>query len=43
MLGKGVWDRSDPCNAHKMVPGWMRIQSARATGLLAARWGRNTG
>ena len=34
---------SDPCEAHKTVPGWMRIQWARATGLLAARWGINMG
>ena len=33
----------DPCQAHKTVPGWMKIQWARATGLLAARWGINTG
>ena len=36
-------DRSDPCMAHEKVPGWMGIQWARATRLLAARWGRNTG
>ena len=29
--------------AHEAVPGLMRIQWARATGLLAARWGINTG
>ena len=34
---------SDPCWAHKTVPGWMRIQWARATGLLTARWGINRG
>ena len=34
---------SDPCYAHETVPGWMRIQWARATRLLAARWGINTG
>ena len=28
---------------HETVPGWMRILWARATGLLAARWGINTG
>ena len=36
-------DRSDPCKEHETVPGWMRILWARATGLLAARWGINTG
>ena len=36
-------DGSDPCKAHKTVPGWNRIQRARATGLLAAWWGMNTG
>ena len=36
-------DRSDPSMAHEAVPGWMRIQWAHATGLLAARWGINTG
>ena len=39
---RGV-DRSDPCKQHETVPGWMRILWARATGLLAARWGINTG
>ena len=39
---RGV-DRSDPCNEHETVPGWMRILWARTTGLLAARWGINTG
>ena len=39
---KGL-DRSDPCREHETVPGWMRILWARATGLLAARWGINTG
>ena len=27
----------------KRAPGWMKIQWARDTGLLAARWGINTG
>ena len=36
-------DRSDPCEEHETVPGRMRILWARATGLLAARWGINTG
>ena len=36
-------DRSDPWKEHKRVPGWMRIQWACATGLLAARWGRSRG
>ena len=40
--GRGV-DRSDPCNEHETVHRWMRILWARGTGLLAARWGRNTG
>ena len=40
--GRGV-DRSDPCKEPETVPGWMRILWARATGLLAARWGINTG
>ena len=40
--GRGV-ERSDPCEEHETVPGWMRILWARATGLLAARWGINTG
>ena len=39
---RGV-DRSDPCKEHETVSGWMRILWARATGLLAARWGINTG
>ena len=39
---RGV-DRSDLCNEHETVPGWMRILWARAAGLLAARWGINTG
>ena len=34
---------SDQCQGHETVPGWMRIQCARAKGLLAARWGINTG
>ena len=38
---RGV-DRSDPCKEHETVPGWMRILWARATRLLAARWGINT-
>ena len=36
-------DRSDACKEHETVLGWMRILWARATGLLAARWGINTG
>ena len=36
-------DRSDPCKEQEMVPGWMRILWACGTGLLAARWGINTG
>ena len=40
--GRGE-DSSDPCPGHQMVPIWMRIQGARAKGLLAARWGINTG
>ena len=40
--GRGV-DRSNPCEEHKTVPGWMRILWARGTGLLAARWGIKTG
>ena len=32
-----------PCKEHETVPGWMRILWARATGLLAAPWGINTG
>ena len=50
MKGEGTWRRrereregSDPCKAHKTVPRWIRIQWARATGLLADRWGKNTG
>ena len=39
---RGV-DRSDPCEEQETVPGCMRILWARATGLLAARWGINTG
>ena len=39
---RGV-DRRDPCKEHETVPGWMRILRARATGLLAAGWGINTG
>ena len=42
LRGKGR-EGCDPCWAHKTVLGWMRIQWARATGLLAARWGINTG
>ena len=40
--GRGV-DRSDPCEEQETVPGWMRILWARATGLLVAWWGINTG
>ena len=40
--GRGV-DRRDPCGEHKTVPGRMRILWAHAKGLLAARWGINTG
>ena len=40
--GRGQ-EGSDPCEAHKADPRWMRIQWARATGLLAARWGISTG
>ena len=40
--GRGV-DRSDPCEEHETVPGWMRILWAHATGLLAALWGIITG
>ena len=36
-------DRSNSCKEHETVPGWMRILWTRATGLLAARWGINTG
>ena len=36
-------DRSNPCKEHETVPGLMRILWARATGLLAARRGINTG
>ena len=43
MRGRRGVDRSDPCKEHKTVPGWMRILWASATGLLAARWGINTG
>ena len=50
MKGEGKWRRGQreregnhPCKAHETVPGWMRTQWARATGLLAARWGKNTG
>ena len=43
MRGRRGVDRSDPYNEHETVPGWMRILWARATGLLAARWGINTG
>ena len=32
--GKRGLDRSDRCKKHETVPRWMRIQSARATGLL---------
>ena len=42
MKGEGTWRRgqreregSYPCKAHETVRGWMRIQLARATGLLA--------
>ena len=40
--GRRRVDRSDRCKEHETVPGWMRILWARATGLLAARWGINT-
>ena len=40
--GRGV-DSSDPCEEHETVPGWIRILWACTMGLLAARWGRNTG
>ena len=40
--GRRGADRSDPCNEQETVPGWMTILWARATGLLAARTGRNT-
>ena len=43
MRGRRRLDRSDPLKEHKTVPGWMRILWARATGLLAAQWGINTG
>ena len=43
MRPKRRFDRSDPCREHETVPGWMTIQWARATGLLAARSGINTG
>ena len=36
-------EESGLCKAHETVPEWMRIQWARATGLLAARWAINTG
>ena len=36
-------DRSDPCQGHKTVPGWMMNQWAREKCLLAARWGINRG
>ena len=36
-------DSSGERKQHKAVPGWMRIQWARTTGLLAACWGMNTG
>ena len=39
--GKG--DRSNLCKEHKTIPEWMRMQWARATRLLAARWGINMG
>ena len=41
--GRREVDRSDPYNEHETVPGWMRILWAHTTGLLAARWGTNTG
>ena len=43
MRGEGGVDRTNPCEEHETVPGWMRILWAHATGLLAARWGINTG
>ena len=43
VCGGRVVDRSNPCEEHETVPGCMRILWARATGLLAARWGINTG
>ena len=35
--------RVRPVLGARSGPGWKRIQWARATGLLAARWGINTG
>ena len=43
MRGRRGVDRSDPCEEHEMVPRWMSVLWARATGLLAAWWGINTG
>ena len=43
MHGRRGLDRWDPCKEHETVPGWIRILWARATGLLAARLGVNTG
>ena len=34
---------SNPCQGHKMVSTWKRILWANAEGLLATRWGINTG
>ena len=43
MRGERGWDGNDPSKDQETVLGWMRIQCAHATGLLAARWGINTG
>ena len=43
MRGKRGRDRSDPCKEPETVPGWMSILWARTTGLLAARFSKNTG
>ena len=36
MSGRRGLDRSDPFKEHETVSGWIRIQWARATELLAA-------
>ena len=43
VIGTRGLDRSDPCKEHEVFPRWMRILWAHATGLLAARWGIDTG
>ena len=35
LCGRRGLHSNDPCREQETVPGWMRIQCARATGLLA--------